>query len=210
MPTYMSWGGQKMKQIGVKVTTLTAGVVLLLAAQAHGVAISLGTANGAAGSTASFGATLASQGSMVAGTQNDIAFDPSTPIAAKANGKPDCTALVKTDGSQFAFRPPNCTGSACTGVRAIIISFSDLSPIPDGTELYTCNVAIGSSATGTLPLTCSNAGASDPSGGALTATCSNGSVVVGGGGGGTPTATPTETPSVSANTTIEIGSGSGS
>jgi hypothetical protein len=156
--------------------------------------IEIGSASGNIGGTVTFDATLTTT-QMVAGTQNDITFSggigAAITIPPKANGKPDCTAKVKLDGSQFAFRPPGCSGEACTGVRAIIISFSDLSPIPTGTELYTCNVTINSTASNmSYPLTCSNPGASDPNGGALPASCSNGAIMVGGGGGGTPTNTP--------------------
>lgn len=187
--------------------TLTAAAALMFAVQARAAIIEVGTAQGEAGTTAVLTVSLNSEGAMVAGTQNDIAFPADAPIPVRATGgRPDCTALVKLDGSQFAFQPPGCTGAACTGIRAIIISFNDLEPIPDGSDLYTCNVAIASTATGTLPLTCSGAGASDPVGGAITSTCTNGSVMVGPPVVGTPTATPTE---VAGGTTIHVGSVTG-
>lgn len=186
--------------------TLTAAAALMFAVQAQAAIIEVGTAQGEAGTTAVLSVTLNSEGAMVAGTQNDFTFPADAPIPARANGRPDCTASVKLDGSQFAFQPPGCTGTACTAVRAIIISFSDLTPIPDGSELYTCNVAIAATATGTQALTCSGAGASDPEGGAIASTCTNGSVVVGPPPVGTPTATPTE---VAGGTTIQVGSTSG-
>jgi len=170
-----------MRQSRLHLAAVAAAAALLLAAQAHAVVnIAMGTANGSPGSIVSASATLSTGDAMVAGTQNDFAFDPSTPVAAKATGKPDCTAKVKLDGSQFAFQPPGCTpGTDCTAVRAIIISFSDLSPIPDGTELYECHVTIASDATpGDKALTCSGAGASDPDGNALDTTCTNGTITV--------------------------------
>jgi hypothetical protein len=49
----------------------------------------------------------------VAGIQNDITFDPLTPIAATGGGQPDCTANPATGKSIFtAFRPSGCTPGA--------------------------------------------------------------------------------------------------
>jgi hypothetical protein len=194
-----------MRQQKFHLAALTAAAALLLAAQAHAVKIEVGMVSGAAGSTQSLSVTLSSEGSMVAGTQNDIAFEAGAPINA-VNGQPDCAvnaAIMKT-ATTFAFQPSGCSGATCTGVRSLVLSFSNTAAIPDGSVLYTCNIAIGASATGTLPLTCANAGASDPSGNALTTTCTNGSVTVGGGGGPTPTPTGGASSAI-----IHVGSASG-
>ena len=193
-----------MRQQRFHLAVLTAATGLLLAAQAQAVVIQVGSVSGAAGSTQSLSVTLSSQGSMVAGTQNDIDFEAAAPINA-VSGSPDCAVnpAINKGATAFSFLPSGCSGTACTGVRALVLSFSNTTAIPDGSVLYTCNIAIGASASGTLPLTCANAGASDPDGNALTTTCTNGSVTVGGGG---PTPTPT---TGGAATTIEIGSTSG-
>jgi MYXO-CTERM domain-containing protein len=148
-------------------------------------------------------------GTEVAGTQNDITFSggigAQIQIKAKA-GKcsvtratecfvdgdcpegetcrgvaPDCTVNPDIDktGTSFAFQPSNCQGEACTGIRALVLSLANVDPIPDGSVLYSCAVQINSTASGTIPLTCSNPGSSDPAGGALDTTCTNGSVTVG-------------------------------
>ena len=68
-------------------------------------------------------------------------------------------------GTAFAFQPSGCEGDACTGVRALVLSLSNVDPIPSDSVLYTCRVQIASDAAGgDDPLTCSNAGASDPGG----------------------------------------------
>jgi endoglycosylceramidase len=130
-------------------------------------------------------------GGDVAGTQNDIGFDPLAPIAAKANGKPDCAVneAINKGATSFAFQPPNCNpGSNCTGVRAIVLAVDNVDAIAVGAILYTCRVSISEDAsTGDYPLRCSNALASDPDGNALAATCSDGFV----GGDIFPTPTPT-------------------
>ncbi len=144
------------------------------------VSIDIGVATGTAGATASFPVMLDSGGLPVAGIQNDITFDPLTPIAATGGGQPDCTANPATGKSIFtAFRPSGCTpGVSCTGIRVLMLSLSDLSPIPDGT-LYTCNVAISPSAPpGTYPLLNGHLGTSDPVGNAQPVNGSDGAVIV--------------------------------
>lgn len=205
-----------MRQISLKVAALTAGAVLMLAAQAHAVAIHVGSAQGAAGSVVSVSITLESEGSVVAGTENVITFPTGARIAALGNGTPDCTVnedIMKNLSD--AFQPPDCEGDACTAYKGIIISLENTDEIPDGSTLYTCHVQIDSAATGTLDLACSDPGASDPDGNGLDTTCSNGEITVGPGGatetpttGGEATATPTPTTG-NAAVNIVIGSATG-
>jgi len=94
-------------------------------------AIILDTVQVHAGESIAFNAVLKADGALIAGTQNDIVFDLNAPIAAKANGKPDCTvnAAIGKDATAFAFRPP-------TSVRVLVLSTNNLDPIPDGSVLY--------------------------------------------------------------------------
>ncbi len=185
-----------------------------------------GVTRGAGGSTAAAhanGTTATLQG--VAGTQNDIAYDATAPILATGGtcamtglcctSDADCTTTgdscaapskpvpaccvnptIMKSGSSFAFEPPNCTGSACTGIRALILSTSNVAEIPTNSRLYSCAVTIpASAALGTsYKLACSGAGSSDPTGVQLSTDCTDGAIVV-----GQPTATaspalPTATP----------------
>jgi hypothetical protein len=135
---------------------------------------------------------------QVAGTQNDITFPAQANVIADNHGHPTCSVNpdINKGATSFAFQPPGCTpGTDCTAVRALVLALDNVMPIPDGSVLYTCEVAIAAdAANGTYPLTCSNAGASDPNGGALVTACTNGSVVVG--VQPTPTGSPSATPSV--------------
>jgi hypothetical protein len=145
------------------------------------VSINVGVAAGSSGATVSFPVTLDSGGLDVAGIQNDIHFDPLTPVAATISGRPDCTANPAHGKSVFtAFQPSGCTvGLTCTGMRALVLSLSDVNTIPDGL-LYTCKVAISPFApSGTYPLVNSNQGSSDPDGGAQQANGDDGAVIVG-------------------------------
>jgi hypothetical protein len=45
------------------------------------------------------------------------------------------------------FEPAHCTpGSTCAGTDAIVLALDSVSPIPDGSTLYTCQVAISAAA----------------------------------------------------------------
>jgi hypothetical protein len=145
--------------------------------------LQIGAVEGSPGSTVFVAVTL-SDGAGIAGTQNDILFDGlQVAVAAKENGNPDCTVnpSVRKDQTSFGFQPPHCiVGEDCTGMRAIVISFTNLDPIPTGSVLYTCKVTIAAEAPiGTVhPLSCALAAASDPDGFALGLDCEDGTVAV--------------------------------
>jgi hypothetical protein len=173
-------------RIAVLGSLLAAGILGTSAAQA--AKVNIGSASGDPGATVTFDATLASEGTDTAGLQVDIAFDPSAPIAARANGRPNCTVNpeINKPASSFAFRPPGCSGAACTAVRAIILSTEDVDVIPDGSTLFSCTVAIDSAATGgAKALTGSNAIFSTPTGGRVDGSTNDGAINVSGGTGPT-------------------------
>jgi len=168
-------------------TWAAAAVLLLAGSQARAVIINIGNATAAAGETVSIDVTLTTQGSMVAGTQNDITGTSAARIAADSSNHPACTpnAAINKNGTSFAFQPPGCTGAACTGIRALVLALNNVDPIPDGSVLYSCMVAVAGDASGDQTLTNSNEGASDPQGAALTTTGTNGTITVGAPPGGT-------------------------
>lgn len=148
-----------------------------------GPAIVLGSAQAAPGQSASITVTLRTGGASIAGTQNDIGFDSQVAIAAKGNGKPDCSAngSIGKEGTAFSFQPAGCKpGAGCTGVRALVLSLSNVDPIANGSVLYTCKVQIAAQASaGSHALTLSRPGFSSPKGEAINGGGSNGSVTVG-------------------------------
>jgi len=78
---------------------------------------------------------------------------------------PDCAVNSSINkGGFFSFLPSGCTGTACTGLRAVIIALDNTDAIPDG-PLYSCTVDISPDATleQSYPLTLSGAVASDTS-----------------------------------------------
>lgn len=112
---------------------------------------------------------LRAGGATVAGTQNDLEFDGvAVRVVANANGRPDCLVNPDIDkpSTGFAFQPPGCSGSECTAVRALVLSFATVDPIPDGATLYTCTVSVSEDATPFVehPLGIAGVMMSDPSG----------------------------------------------
>jgi hypothetical protein len=156
--------------------------------------VDVGSASGAAGQQVMFSVSLSTAGATVAGVQDDIAFDSlNTPIAATPTGRPDCAVnpSIGKEATTFAFQPPGCSGAACTAFRALVLSFSNVDPIPDGSVLYTCKVNISpGAAAGSYPLAVSNVGMSTPDGQAIVSTGTDGAIIVTGGPSPTPTATP--------------------
>ena len=156
--------------------------------------VRIGTASGRPGDTVTFGVTLFGS-ETVAGTQNDIIFDPDTPVLSNASGRPDCTVnpAIGKDETSFSFEPAGCLAGACTGVRVLVLDLSNVDPIPAGALLYTCRASIAPTTVENHYLACRNAGASDPDGGALEAVCEDGAILV---EGAPPlsTRTPTDTP----------------
>ncbi len=167
--------------------TLIAAAALCVGTTAARAAVTVTAASvsGTAGQTVAVNVTLGvSAGEMVAGTQNDITPGTGLSIAAKANGRPDCTAnsAIGKESTTFGFLPSGCSGSICTGVRVLVFSLSNTTAIPDGSLLYTCNVTAAADATGTIPLTSSSVTCSDPNKNDVACTGVNGAVMLGRGG----------------------------
>lgn len=113
-------------------------------------------------------------------TNASSAHEPCTEqpnCTVNAAGKEGFFSFLKTAGC----KPPDCTctpGTDCTAVRGIVVSLNIQPPtaIADG-PLYTCTF---NTVTSAVALPNSNQKASDPSGTAIAASGSDGSVTVGG------------------------------
>ena len=140
------------------------------AAQTGKTALVLTSVQGGRGDVVSVSAKLNAGGARIAGTQNDIVFDPTqVAIGRDSNGQPECAAnrQIKKDATAFSFVPKDC-GANCTTVRALVLSLSNVEPIPDGSVLYTCRVRIRPEASsGTHRLKLTKVGFSDPQGRAI-------------------------------------------
>src|SRR5215468_2980410 len=154
-----------------------AGAAQVRATATGNAQIELGVVSGSAGAQVTFDATLHDMGNVVAGTENVIDFNPLTPIIG-------CQANPAINKDVFVgFRPIGCTpGVDCTSVKLLVLSLVDVNPIPDGSVLYSCTVAISAIAPdGTYPLDTNQEGASTPDGEAVPTEGIDGAVIVAGG-----------------------------
>lgn len=195
--------------------TLVLGAVLLLASQVNAATISVGTVTAAPGSDVAVEVILAtSQGEEVAGTQNDITFDPAGANLTALNrcvinpAISDDAAGCEDDPNSGPCKQLNRALDDVEGgrrFRGLILSLSNTTTIPDG-ALYTCTFTVANDAAvgSTIPLACSNQGASDPEGGAINTFCVSGAINVQNPPTPTPTATtaPTNTPTVPDEPTV--------
>jgi hypothetical protein len=144
--------------------------------------LDVGSGTGARGDAAQFDVSLRTGGQPVAGTQNDLFFDPALSATAQADGRPNCGVNPDIDKSStaFAFIPVGChPGVDCKGIRAIVIATDNNAPIPDNSVLYTCKLLIPSdTAPGSYGLTAAGVVASDPTGNQLPITSSSGEITV--------------------------------
>lgn len=149
---------------------------------AHAVSLRVGSAVGQPGNRVRVDISLEANGYDVSGVQNDLLFDRRVPIAAQANGRPDCAVNPAIDkgATSFAFQPPGCNVAGdCEQLRALVISIDNSDPIADGSVLYSCMVAIPADAVpGTYALRAIDPVASDPMGNRLDALATDGQVVI--------------------------------
>lgn len=147
------------------------------------VSLTLGSAVGRPGDTVHFDVAMKSIGIPVAGVQNDL-FLAGWSIDAQGE-QPHCEVdpAINKPASAFRFL-------ANGGVRALIIALDNTDAIPDGAVVYRCTTTIPATiAAGTYGISCQNASASDPHGGALAVRCTPGSIQVRD-PGGSPDAPP--------------------
>jgi hypothetical protein len=138
--------------MGIRVGGLGCAAALWLCAAvaAHAASIDVGSASGMRGDRVSVAVSLRAMDAAILGTQNRISFDRDTPIAAGMDGQPDCAVnpAIDKNATGFRFLPLGCDPAVdCTAVRAFVLAFDNLAPIPDGAVLYSCGVAIAADAT---------------------------------------------------------------
>jgi len=152
-----------------------------------GARLVIGSATGSPGMSVEIAVTLSevAPGVDIAGTQNDIAFDPTAPIAATSSGRPLCTVnpSINKNATSYSFQPPGCiVGTSCTGIRVLVLALDNVDPIPPGSVLYTCMVEATADASAGSSLTCSMAAASTPQGEPVVLDCEDGEILVAGSG----------------------------
>ena len=152
------------------------GAVIVGNGSSTGTRIVAGSTFGIPGQEVSFGVGLETD-EDVAGTENELAFDLGAPIVfTSCQVNPE----INKPQTAFAFRPNSCVpGANCSGVKALVISFSNLDPIPNGSTMYTCDVLLMPEATpGDYPIDCFAPGAATPDGNAIDTDCVDGQVTI--------------------------------
>jgi len=205
--------GKKTGGIKTLGSLIVAGMLCYASASAFAQGLTVNSATGSPGGSATFSVKLSTGTASIAGTQNDLAFDDiNTPIPSMktcivtqtqtcnmdsdcplvtgsstvhefCTVRPDCTVNAAGKQAFFSFLPPDCTGTACTGLRAIVVSLDTTqkpTAIADGTTLYSCTSTPLGSTANAYPLTISNASAGDPDGNVVAlANNTNGTITIG-------------------------------
>lgn len=142
----------------------------------HAVSIEVGSTSVAPGANGVILVKLRTEGQAVKGVINEVHFGSVVEIESC-----QVNPVFNASGS-VSFLPDQCNpGTTCSSVRAVIAVIDGT--IADNTELYACTVMAAANAIpAQYELGCQEPSASDPAGGALTATCSSGFVEVTGGG----------------------------
>lgn len=144
--------------------------------------LELDTVTGAPGESVTVTVALTTSDTAISATENDLEFYRSdTRVGRNPDGRPDCTVNpdIGKSATVFSFEPYGCVGVGCTSIRAVVLAFDNLDPIPNGSPLYTCKVSISAQADpGWYPLTISNVSLSDPQGHAVPGAWSNGGISV--------------------------------
>jgi hypothetical protein len=142
------------------------------------IALEVQADSGTAGEEVECRVVLHTRGQAVAGVQVDLEADAALHFATQALGEPQCQAnpaIGKTDTGFHLFPSERRT----LALRAVVLSFTDLAPIADGSVLFSCRLHIG---TGTPPgiydLTPTNLLGSTPRGERIDAVGGTGHVVV--------------------------------
>ncbi|MCX8072168.1 MAG: hypothetical protein N3C12_06940 [Candidatus Binatia bacterium] len=126
---------------------LTVAALLIQLARGANAApvIQVGTVEAQPGWVVELPVTFLANGSAVAAVSHNIFFDSRyTPNAQSSAGEPECwvNPAIGKEG-RFAFWPGGCWQwpETCDMVAAVILSFENTQPIPDG-PLFTCRVKV--------------------------------------------------------------------
>lgn len=118
----------------------------------------------------------------IASVEHHLMLPPQARLLAAGEDGAACSvgAGIDSDCVNFLPLPPGCTpGTDCTGMRAVIVGACLGQAIPSGTVLYSCEVEVDLAAEeGQYPLQSITGGASNPSGGPVDLSGSDGVLIV--------------------------------
>lgn len=205
--TFVAAGAFLLSSQAAFAQTIGAGSETVAAGASKAVTVSLSGATGVVGTQndMAFDSDVRilsnATGNCAVTTTTSCTMDSQCPdLTAPFSGKEPCVNVGAPDcevapgigkGGFFGFLPAGCSGTACTSIRALVLSLTDSSQAIANGPLYSCMVTASATATdGSMhPLTVSNVRTANSSGQAVCGgsggpNCSstNGNVTIGAGG----------------------------
>jgi hypothetical protein len=142
------------------------------------IVLAIGTATGHAGDRVTVPVRLDGGDDSVTGVQIDLDAGDLVAFAVTDDGDPACRVNPDIDKNATTYRLFCDPDGACT-LRAIVLAFDNVDPIPSGAVLFECDLLIdGTAAPGRYPLSGWNVGAADPAGHPLPAFATDGAIEV--------------------------------
>jgi hypothetical protein len=132
--------------------------------------------SGEAGDAVEISVVLHTHGQEVAGIQIDVEAYPPLTIQTTDGGGPDCWRNLELDKDYTVYSFPD---GQWNRMRALVLSLSNVTPIPDGSLLFTCRIDIDAAAeAGEYQVSALRLGGSTSQGDPLDAVGSGGSILV--------------------------------
>jgi hypothetical protein len=146
------------------------GLGMTAATRAEAASMSISSAQGRPGDTVNICVFLAAEGQQVAGVQGDLVSDPECALIDSSSCR---KGSHEKDLHKAKLSPSR--------MRAIILALDNTEPIPDGAQLFCCDLLIPAETSATsCPVTMQAAAASDPSGHPLAARVIPGTILISG------------------------------
>lgn len=162
---------------------ITLGLIISARSALAVVRVQVGSATVRAGDDALIQVWLHSDPfDAVAAVEHEIVFDSATPPRLDANQRPNCSVnpSLEKESTQFGLAPPVCGNgaTACTAVRAVVVSIQNVGRIPDGALLYKCIFSTNGAPAGHYPLRNTRLSYATPEGSDRSAVALDGEVFV--------------------------------
>jgi hypothetical protein len=165
--------------VGLLVWTMSWAAPLSAQVSGEPIDLKIAPVSGLPGDSVDMAVYLHTTGNEVAGIQIQVrALAPLT-IAISDTGRPDCWRNTELNKDYTVYAFPNRAAGDWTYMRAIVVSLTNVDPIPDGALLFTCRVDIAPDAEpGEYQLTADRMEGSTSDGVAIEAVGSGGTVSV--------------------------------
>lgn len=155
---------------------------LPMAGPAHAVetiTVEIPTVSGEPGDSVEMAVILHTKGENVAGIQIDVEADPPLSFPITDADRPDCWRNEELTKDYTVYSFPLRFEGVWNRMRSLVLSLTNIDPIPDGALLFTCRVEIAADAApGEYQLFALRLGGSTPHGEPIPADGTGGTVIV--------------------------------